>query len=120
MIQTHVLVNFTAEVFHNWPDAPEQRAYLRARHRHLLYVTVSLQVWHADREVEIHDLRDICLNLFPPGDRGACSCETMAKDLIEQLQQRFGLYRALTVDVLEDGEAGARVVYTPVQGEPSD
>jgi hypothetical protein len=61
---TSITVRFTAPGFHQWPAAPQRRAYLRERHRHLFHVAVTIPVLHADREVEFHDLQDAARELF--------------------------------------------------------
>jgi hypothetical protein len=104
-------VTYTAEGFHHWPDAPPHRAYLAARHRHLFHVKVVVEVSHADREIECHDLRDFCIGVFER-DLGSRSCEMMAEDLSQEVTRRFGK-RRVVVEVMEDGEVGGIVDYVP-------
>jgi hypothetical protein len=106
-------VRFVQEGWHCWPDAPEKRAYLREKHRHLFHIEASCEVTHDDREVEFHDLRDeveIHFGLLAGAERdfGAQSCEQIALRLAEHLCERFR-GREFFVSVSEDGEAGARV-----------
>ncbi|GAA2746206.1 hypothetical protein [Kitasatospora cinereorecta] len=93
--------------FHHWPAAPEHRAYLRARHRHLFHIRASVHVGHDDRDTEFHDLADHIRAWWGPGDRecGPASCEALARTLAEHLTA-MGL-RLDEVAVSEDGEAGA-------------
>ncbi len=100
------VVRFTREGWHSWPDAPESRAYLASLHRHLFHVEVQLEVFHAEREVEYHDLLDFCKEHFHGGDRGGVSCETMAKGLAQRITARFP-ERWGQVSVFEDNEVGA-------------
>ncbi|WP_371500335.1 hypothetical protein OG871_27660 [Kitasatospora sp. NBC_00374] len=95
--------------FHHWPAAPEHRAYLRARHRHLFHIRAAVHVVHDDRDTEFHDLADHIRAWWGPGDRecGPASCETLARALAEHLTA-MGL-RLDEVAVSEDGEAGAVV-----------
>lgn len=111
------VVHFQTLGFHRWPDAPEHRAYLRDRHRHLFYVEVSLEVFHNEREVEFHDLLQFCEDTFgfkiiPNADVLGKSCETMAEELIEKITRQFG-NRRVKVSVFEDGEVGATLEYQP-------
>ena len=106
--EAEIFVRLRVPGFHHWPGAPGSRAYLAAPHRHLFHLVVSMPVRHSDREVEFHDLLDEVKALFPGGfDHGARSCETMATDIARTLSARHD--RPVTVEVSEDGEAGARV-----------
>ena len=51
-VQRSIWVKFEVIGFHCYPDAPEQVAYLRERHRHKFGFTVSMPVTHNEREVE--------------------------------------------------------------------
>jgi hypothetical protein len=113
-------VRFTMPGWHNWPDAPEKRAYLAHEHRHLFHVEVSAVVQHDDREIEFHDLRDNAVAIFrslgTDGRMGAMSCEMMARavgaDLVECYQRCF------KISVWEDGEFGATVIVDPPNDRP--
>ncbi len=95
--------------FHHWPAAPDHRSYLRARHRHLFHIRVSVEVVHDDRDTEFHDLADEIRGWWGAGDRecGSASCETLGWTLADYLLAQ-GL-RVTKVAVSEDGEAGAVV-----------
>lgn len=97
--------------FHRWPGAHEKRAYLRDRHRHLFTITVWTAVNHDERDTEFHDLQDLIRAWWGPGARewGACSCETMARQLNDHLTT-LGIL-AHRIDVSEDGESGS--TFTP-------
>lgn len=102
-----LFVRFAVTGFHSWPRATAHRAYLAAPHRHQFLVEVRIPALHDEREVEFHDLIDLARSLFPGGDLGAQSCETMARELASALAAR--LERWVEVSVSEDGEAGAIV-----------
>lgn len=97
--------------WHSWPDAHDQRAYLASLHRHMFHVRADVQVFHDDREVEFHDLRDVIATWWgdeaSQTDRG--SCEHIARDLHDFLAAYVGTDRYITVSVGEDGEAWATV-----------
>lgn len=107
-----ICVRWQFEGFHHWPDAPVQRAYLRARHRHMFHAEVELPVSHNERDVEFHDLRDICVDicrrLGTKWDFEGASCETMATDIADTLLDAFD--GPIRVAMFEDGENGAVVV----------
>ncbi len=106
-----IFVKFQVQGFHSWPAAPKHRDYLASSHRHLFCVEVRCDVSHDDREVEFHDLLDFAKASFPAGDRGAASCEMMARQLGDVLSTRFN--RSFEVTVSEDGEVGAIVRIAP-------
>lgn len=104
-----LIVRFRVEGFHCWPGAKDHpgREYLADRHRHLFYVQASMPLHHDEREIEFHDVLAAARELFPGGDMGAMSCETMARNLAEHLCEKYK--RAAKVSVFEDGEVGAEV-----------
>lgn len=103
-----IFVTFTVDGFHKWSDAPERRAYLRDRHRHLFHVRVETQVEHDDREIEFHDLLDDARANCPGGELGDSSCEMIGQRLGMYLSEKYR--RPFRVAVSEDGEVGASVL----------
>lgn len=106
-----IFVRFTHTGFHHWKDAPDSRAYLRDRHRHVFHFEAAMSVLHNDREVEFHDMLDEC-KMFATTHSASwqlagASCEHMALALAEHLIERYD--RPARVEVSEDGENGARV-----------
>lgn len=101
-------VRFQVEGWHKWPGASEKRRYLANSHRHMFHVEAAVEVAELDREIEFHDLKDACIELFPGGDMGAKSCEMMATDLGNALLALLGP-RRLHITVSEDGEVGATI-----------
>lgn len=108
-----VWVKFSVVGFHNWPDAPADYDYLAARHRHTFNFEVHVPVNDSNREIEFHELKHTCKVLLGADihdlEFGAQSCEMIAEGLAEQLLNRYTL-PTCTVQVDEDGEAGATVV----------
>jgi hypothetical protein len=103
---TFAVVRFAVEGWHSWPDAQGKRVYLASPHRHLFHVEVRLQVFHDEREVEYHDLLDLCKVWFPGGEMGSKSCETMARELLQKVTAHFPK-RSTEVHCFEDGEVGS-------------
>lgn len=97
------------EGFHLWSDAPDSVAFLRTLHRHIFHVTAELQVTHDNRELEFvlvkRDLQRKIALLYP--DKLVGSCEMVARDIYHYLKSKYGVDRAVTVSVSEDGENGA-------------
>lgn len=109
LTRNHVMfakIKFQFEALHCWPEATGNRAYLSSPHRHMFHVTVELQVFHHDREVEYHDLLDFCRAKMPGGDLGRMSCEDMATNLMHAINETYP-GRQLAIEVMEDGENGA-------------
>lgn len=96
--------------FHHWPDAPDHRAYLRDRHRHLFHLRAEVSVSHDDRDVEFHDLSDWLRRIWhdraPDGEWGPKSCEAIARELAAAAGW---MGRSWSMSVSEDGESGAVV-----------
>ena len=107
-----IIVRFVSEGFHYWSGAPVERAYLGSRHRHLFHVEAETEVNHDDREIEFHDLLNEARSLFPVGDLGPRSCESLARGLASASAQKYR--RPFRVAVFEDNEVGASAtVSTP-------
>jgi hypothetical protein len=98
---------------HSWPNVPADHphAYLKHEHRHLFHVTLTIEVFHNDRDIEYLEARDwlvkVCDAYTVAGSR---SCEQMAQEIIMAARERWptvSAHRAIKVEVLEDGENGA-------------
>lgn len=116
---TTVIASFEFEGFHRWEGAQhtEKRQYLTNTHRHIFWVQIELQVFHDDREVEIHDLRDLGFDFirstYPDGQLGKCSCEMIGRQVADHILATLSKAdRWIKVTVLEDKENGA-CVQTP-------
>lgn len=106
-MKTTVWVTFQLEGWHRWPKAPETAIYLRRVHRHMFHYRVEVAVSHAEREVEFHQLRLDCINFATQHllEQESASCETLAKRLLQSLNQ----HRVYSISVSEDGENGATI-----------
>lgn len=112
-MRTSVIVRFTFEAIHHWPEAPHNMQwYLRYPHRHLFHVEAKKEVTHDDRQIEFIELcnrmRSFCQTSFGPVSHGGVvkplvlSCEMIARVLLEHFELK-------TCEVTEDGENGAEV-----------
>lgn len=105
-----VVVRHAVPGFHRWEHAPENRAYLRATHRHVFHVEVRVEVTHDNRDIEFHDLLDAVADSLPRNhDWGGRSCETLARIVAERVRALMQLpeHRPVRVSVFEDNEVGA-------------
>lgn len=112
-----VWVRFQQEGWHNWPEAPRERMYLRHSHRHMFWYEVRVvMTWsERDRGLEFHDLLEFCREQVRGTDLGANSCEMLAEALGRtvlrwlDIDQSLGT-REVIVTVSEDNECGATIV----------
>ena len=111
--QQMVYVKTQFVAFHRWPEAPGYAAYLRDRHRHEFHVTAYIAT-EKDRQVEFCDLKErlqyTIKGLERHNDTGTWSCERFAAEIRDALIANGG-YRVLMVDVSEDDENGAVLVW---------
>lgn len=118
---TWAKVSLRFDAHHRWDDAFEEVEFLQNEHRHEFHVTVQVQQFHDDRDVEyIHLKRQLTSWIkddYIPDDRdlGQRSCEMMAEDILKKLMLWHGSDRAYKVEVTEDGENGA-LVEVPADG----
>jgi len=120
--QSYIQVTFPIIGYHQWPDAPDLRAYLRNSHRHRFIITTAIEVFEEDREIEFHDFLAFCQQSIPhrethiesePINFGAMSCEAIARGLAEKVNLKYnhsgipGEKRDISIAVSEDGEASA-------------
>lgn len=111
----HIIVSDKVTGFHCWPDAPASRGYLAHPHVHEFLVTVWLDVSHADRETEFHDVRTKLHRVLkkmgagyafapePYLDFGTRSCEQIAIEVLGEMSE------VSSCEVCEDEFGGARV-----------
>lgn len=115
--QRLITVHTSFEGFHRYADAPDEVSYLRDVHRHIFNVSVQMEVFHADRELEFimvkHQLDKFisCLPVRVKENAAKMSCEMIAERIIEYLTVSYGSTRSINVSVDEDGENGSVVVW---------
>lgn len=111
MIKRYIIVKTQFEGFHNWPDAPQQVAFLRHPHRHVFYVEAVIPI-ESDRQLEffmVKDQLDDFIGYEFGTDLGSTSCETMA-ELIGEFARKTYEVSYVSVKVSEDNENGSIVV----------
>lgn len=113
---TDIWITFALHGIHQYPNAPEEVAYLRDPHRHLFKFKVTVSVYHDDREVEFHMLQNWCKSLYSSGvlELNHKSCEMLARELLSKLTEKYSLDRSYEVEVSEDGECGAVLKQVPL------
>ena len=109
-------VTTSFEGVHYYKNATGDEEFLKHPHRHVFHLTVKIQQYHTNRDIEyIHFKRWLDNQLDSILVNGK-SCEMLC-DIIYNLAQRKYMSkntakRDVTIEVLEDGENGAIVEYT--------
>ena len=109
-MKTYMILNMIFEGIHRYVDAPEEVKFLRNYHRHLFHVTIKIQLFKGDRELEFfvvqRALRPLIKLWFATHmNYNDTSCETAAKTIHYIVQMQYA-NRAVSVQVMEDGENG--------------
>ena len=104
-----VFINTEFEGIHNYPEAPEEVAFLRNDHRHMFKVYVEITVTHDDRDLEFILLKRFVNEQLKERDLDYKSCEMIANEILKSVKEKYGPLREYKVIVSEDGENGAIV-----------
>lgn len=126
-MQTTVFCKTKFEGVHCYPGAPDEVAYLRQPHRHMFGITVEIDVYGDDRELEFIMLKHKVdcwvrkhLNALGVWEMETLSCEQVAIQLIAHLSVEYcnkEYNRHIIVSVDEDDENGATVYGGPAYGD---
>ena len=127
--QRRIWVTFQKEGIHCYPAAATDPAlatgdaydvsFLASPHRHIFHFEVTIQVFHNDRDIEFIQFKRWLENLYAGGtlELNYKSCEMISDELYDQIAARYP-DRNIVINVSEDGENGAVIVYnttTPYQ-----
>lgn len=118
-MKRYIWVTFQRPGFHHYPNAVvdpnlSDVSYLGHRHRHLFKFRVKIQAFHADRELEFHQVLNYCESLFDQSiDIDNKSVEMLADDLYTKLYEKFP-NRDMIIDVSEDGEVGCSIEFNTI------
>lgn len=110
--QTFICVKFGKEGIHRYPDAPDDVEFLRYPHRHIFHFTVTIEVFHDDRDIEFIRFKRELEALYSDNilDIDYMSCEMLADDLADYISEHYP-DRRLKIEVFEDDENGAICLY---------
>jgi acyl carrier protein len=113
MNSRRIWVTFKRSGFHCYPGAPVDVDYLQSRHRHLFGFKVTIDVAHANREIEFHQFLNWLESLYDTKtlELSNKSCEMMADDLYAHIERKYGSERFVQIEVSEDGECGCVNTY---------
>lgn len=121
-----IFVRFQKEGIHCYPAAASDPAlatgdeydvsFLASPHRHMFHFHVTVQVFHNDRDIEFIQFKRWLENLYANGtlELNHKSCEMISDDLYDQIAARYP-DRSIVINVSEDDENGAAIVYNNVQ-----
>jgi len=115
-IQRYIYVTLQKEFIHQYKDAPDEVSYLRYPHRHIAHIKVTVEVFKNDREIEFilfkHFLeKELVLDKLTNN-----SCEQIAENIIQLVQENYGSDRDIDVVVSEDNENGAILSFRKGRG----
>lgn len=102
-------IKFQREMFHCWPDAPQEVKFLSNVHRHIFHFEVDVQQFGDDRDLEYFILRRHVMEWFDNQSFGVhTSCEMFARAVRDHLLVMYP-DRQVRVAVFEDNENGCRL-----------
>ena len=119
-MKTKIVVRTSFIGWHYWKDAPIEVQFLRALHRHVFHVQVTIPVTHSNRDLEFFIvqsfLNGFIKKLFPDGMLQQRSCEMIAEEILKGVMREYGINKGLECSVFEDNENGAIVFSRKDQG----
>lgn len=121
-ISKYIQVKFQKEGIHCYPAALEDPrladvSFLGHPHRHIFHFKVTIEVVHADRDIEFIQFKRWLESLYDTDTMQADykSCEMLGEELARVIMGKYP-NRDLIVEVFEDDENGAIVQYQKVPG----
>ena len=121
-----VFVRFQKEGIHKYPAAATDPAlatgdeydvsFLATPHRHIFHFEVTIEVFHNDRDIEFIQFKRWLENQYSQNILALDykSCEMISDDLYEVIATRYP-DRNIVIQVSEDNENGATIVYNTHQ-----
>lgn len=102
------IVKAEFEGIHRYPNANEEVKYLSYPHRHIFKITVFIEQFHTERDIEYISFKKWLQSICPKESLNTMSCEQVAEYLLSKIRKRFP-NRKTRVIVLENGENGAEI-----------
>ncbi len=116
-MKTMIWVTFKKEGMHRYPEAatdPKLKdvSFLSELHRHIFHFKVSIEVFHADRDIEFIQFKRWLESLYQDKllNLNYKSCEMICDDLYSQILKKYK-NRLIIIEVSEDGENGCICEY---------
>ena len=120
-----IFVTFQREGIHRYPAAAtdpslatggwDDVSFLAYPHRHMFHFRVTIDVKHADRDIEFIQFKRELERLYTNSvlQLDYKSCEMMSDDLYEYISKQYP-GRDIDIEIAEDGENGS-VTHYPAQ-----
>ena len=117
-----IFVRFQKEGIHKYPAAATDPnlatgdeydvSFLATPHRHIFHFDVAIEVFHNDRDIEFIQFKRWLENQYSQGILALDykSCEMISDDLYDVIATRYP-NRSIAIQVSEDNENGATIVY---------
>lgn len=99
------------EGFHKYPDAPEDVAFLKNLHRHIMKLKVWISVKHNDRDIEFFQFKRFVESLIKDNSFDYKSLEMISDGLYALIIKKYS-DREIWIEISEDGENGSFKEYT--------
>jgi len=121
-----IFVRFQKEGIHKYPAAATDPnlatgdeydvSFLATPHRHIFHFEVTIEVFHNDRDIEFIQFKRWLENQYSQNILALDykSCEMISDDLYEVIATRYP-DRNIVIQVSEDNENGATIVYNTYQ-----
>ena len=121
-----IFVRFQKEGIHKYPAAATDPnlatgdeydvSFLATPHRHSFHFEVTIEVFHNDRDIEFIQFKRWLENQYSQGILALDykSCEMISDDLYDVIATRYP-NRNIVIQVSEDNENGATIVYNTHQ-----
>ena len=112
----YIWVTFQREGIHKFPRTAtdpnlKDVSFLANEHRHIFHFTISIEVFHNDRDIEFIQFKRWLESLYQGKlELNYKSCEMISDDLYEVIASRYP-GRDIEITVSEDGENGAAIRY---------
>lgn len=121
-----IFVRFQKEGIHKYPAAATDPtlatgdeydvSFLATPHRHIFHFEVAIEVFHNDRDIEFIQFKRWLENQYSQNilQLDYKSCEMISDDLYDVIATRYP-NRNIVIQVSEDNENGATIVYNTHQ-----
>lgn len=128
LTKSMIFVKFRKEGIHKYPVALTDPmlatgdeydvSFLGYLHRHIFHFTVSIEVFHDDRDIEFIQFKRWLEELYSEKtlELDYKSCEMIAIALAEEINKIYPK-RAIEITVSEDGENGATLTFSAGQSD---
>ena len=108
----YIWITTQKEMYHQYPNAPNEVMYLKNIHRHIFKFKIYIQVYDDDRDIEFimfkHDVEKIIETLDKQLKQK--SCEMISNYINQKIMEKYP-YREVIIEVSEDGENGSLYKY---------